>query len=67
MLDPWVWQRGEEMSLKKLSLVLAAFLLIGLFLVITASPLYWIAARRGERCARDAAGCFLGWNRAQGQ
>ena len=46
MLDPWVWQRGEEMSLKKLSLVLAAFLLIGLFLVITAS--HYIGLLRGE-------------------
>lgn len=46
MLDPWVWQRGEEMNFKKLSLVLAAFLLIGLFLVITAS--HYIGLLRGE-------------------
>ena len=46
MLDQWVWQRGEEMSFKKLSLVLAAFLLIGLFLVITAS--HYIGLLRGE-------------------
>ena len=37
MLNQWVWQRGEEMSYKKISFLLAAFLLIGLFLVATAS------------------------------
>ena len=46
MLNQWVWQRGEEMSYKKISFLLAAFLLIGLFLVATAS--HYIRILNGE-------------------
>ena len=46
ILNQRVWQRGEEMSYKKISVLLAAFLLIGLFLVVTAS--HYIGILRGE-------------------
>ena len=60
MLDPWVWQRGEEMSLKKLGLVLAAFLLIGLFLVITAS--HYIGLLRGEAIVMSGTLQGVSWD-----
>lgn len=41
-----VWQRGEEMSFKRLSVALAAYFLIGLFFVVLES--HYIGILRDE-------------------
>ena len=53
-------RRGEEMNFKKLSLVLAAFLLIGLFLVIMAS--HYIGLLRGEAIVMSGTLQGVSWD-----